>query len=240
MSRINVLDELTRLGGVHQGTGCLFVSTKTDFEDGAHRTLLDAYVNCEVLIPHGMIMASVAAQLVEPFCEGYIPTFDAVACAAVGDIVFGAMVQSYCCDMLEYDIKFAFVEKTDGEYSFERDGFKEALHGKRVLVLNDRISGGATTTAVIDAVEANGGVVVGVTCVSAPIGMSAESLNVSRFSALCRVDVTPTHVDDASDAMRKLPIALAPGHGFDFMDEGSLWSAGFVRKDTASGEWRTV
>lgn len=198
---------LEEYGGVFVDRGCLFVSTTGK--------LLTGYVNCEVVYPHYGVVRDLVRQLIEPFfqeVEGFV-------CPQTGDIV-----------LLEYATIMAnrsgrpttavWADKhDDNSYHIERNGYEEAIQGKKVVVLNDRISQGGTTKKVIAEARRLDCEILGVATIAGVSSATPAVLDVPELNALSIIDVQAFPVDEVPEDFQGLPICVDPalGHGADYM-----------------------
>ncbi len=191
--------------GVFLDQGCLFLSTTGK--------LLTGYVNCEVIYPHYDVTRDLVNQLINPFLE----RIDGFVSPATGDIVL-LEYTTFMANRLGYPTKAVWADKEGDNYRIARNGFPEAIAGKRVLILNDRISQGGTTTKVIAEARRNGAEVMGVATLADVTSVSAESLGVPELHALCTIDVQAFAYGDLPEELRGLPLCVDEplGHGFEF------------------------
>lgn len=219
---MDTLQTLVDHGGVFVDRGVLFVSTTGK--------LLDGYVNCEVIYPHFDVVDALTRDLIDPFLddvEGFI-------CPATGDIVL-AQYATNICNRLGKPTTAVWADKHgDGptsSYHIERNGYEPAIAGKRVVVLNDRISQGGTTLKVIAEAQRLGCDILGVATLAGVTGATPEFLGVPKVHALCTVDVRA--FDDTAIPVDcvGLPIVIddALGHGADYKEEHPDYPGGFIK-----------
>jgi orotate phosphoribosyltransferase len=215
---LDAREVLEQYNGVFLDRGCLFVSTTGK--------LLTGYVNCEVIYPHYSVVNDLVMQLIDPFMdevEGFI-------CPQTGDIV-----------LLEYATKMAnefgypttavWADKhSDNSYHVERNGFENAIRGKRVVVLNDRISQGGTTLKVVAEARRLDCEVLGVATLAGVSSAPADKLGVPRLHALSTIDVQAFSADAVPPEYEGWPIVAdeALGHGADYQKAHPDYEGGFV------------
>lgn len=218
---LDALQTLIEYDGVFTERNTLFVSTTGK--------LLNGYVNCEVAYPHFPVVDDLTRQLIEPFLdevEGFI-------CPATGDIVL-AQYATNIANSLGKPTTAVWADKrgsgADSSYHVERNGFEAAIAGKRVLVLNDRISQGGTTLKVIAEAERLGCDVLGVATLAGVSAATPEFLGVPRVHALCTVDVRAFPDTEIPEEYEGWPIAIddALGHGADYKVDHPDYAGGFV------------
>ena len=202
--------------GVFLDQGCLFLSTTNK--------LLTGYVNCEVIYPYDKPVRNLVSQLVAPFLD----RVQAYICPATGDIVLLREAVRQTNDHRQtYAVTGAWADKqSDNSYIVERNGFVPAVQGKRVVVLNDRISQGGTTLKVIAEARRLGCDVLGVATLAGVSGATAEFLDVPQVHALCTIDVKAYAYDELPEELRGMPLCVDPplGHGCEFEEKmGFPW-----------------
>lgn len=213
--------------GVFVNRDCLFVSTTGK--------LLTGYVNCEVIYPYYPIVRDLVGQLLDPFLdevEGFV-------CPAVGDIVLLQYATIMANELGRLTVA-AWADKHDeNTYRVERNGYGPAIRGKRVLVLNDRISNGGTTLKVIAAARAWDCEVVGVASLSSITAATAEMLGVPKAHTLAPIDVEAFMPDKIPAEFQGQPIAVDEplGHGYEWQHEHPDYPGGFIKLlGTAKGD----
>ncbi len=210
--------------GVFLDQDCLFVST-AEARPGVPK-LLTGYVNCEVIYPYYPVVQDLVQQLMEPF----VGTIDGFVCPATGDIVL-AQYATFIANLNGYKTVAVWADKTaDNDYRIERNGFVEAIRGKRVLVINDRISNGGTTLKVVAEARRHGSEVVGVASLSSITAATAEMLGVPRVHTLAPIDVKNFAADEIPEEYRGLPIVIDEplGHGAEFKEHHPDYDGGWV------------
>jgi len=216
---LDAQEVLTEYQGVFLNRGCLFVSTVWKF--------LSGYVNCEVIYPHYDVVNDLVAQLIDPFLdevEGFL-------CPSTGDIVL-AQYATIQANRAGRKTVAAWADKVEGNaYRVERNGFEQAIRGKKVVILNDRISQGGTTLKVIAEAIRLDCDILGVATLAGVSAASPEMLGVPRVHALSTIDVQAFEFDAVPPKFQGLPVAIdGPlGHGADFQVKYPDYAGGFVR-----------
>jgi orotate phosphoribosyltransferase len=216
---LDAREMLEEYSGVFLEQGCLFVSTTGKF--------LTGYVNCEVLFPHYKVMQPLVTQLVEPFlgeAEGFI-------CPQTGDI---ALLQyaNILANRRGHPATAVWADKhPDNSYHVERNGFEDAIRGRKVVVLNDRISQGGTTLKVVAEARRMDCEVLGVATLAGVTAATAEMLGVPRLHALSIIDVRAFAPDAVPPELEGLPIVAdeALGHGADYQKEHPEYPGSFIK-----------
>jgi orotate phosphoribosyltransferase len=206
--------------GVFVDRDCLFVSTTGK--------LLTGYVNCEVIYPYYDVVNDLVGQLIAPFLEAV----EGFVCPATGDIVL-AQYATRIANELGHPTTAVWADKhgSDNSYHIERNGFEAAIQGRRVLVLNDRISQGGTTRKVIAEARRLGCDVLGVATIAGVASITPGLLDVPKMYALSTINVVAFSPDEVPEEFRSLPIAVdkALGHGADYQTEHPDYEGGYVK-----------
>lgn len=215
-------DVLKKMGCVYSGH---FVGVSTKH--------LAGYCNIDPLIPHVREVGQLIQQLVENFKDDDV---EVVASPAIGAIPFAHWAAQHLMAGTDKDILGVWADKVSGsaerEFIFEREGFTKAVQGKRILILEDMVNQMASVKAMIKTVRAAGGTVVGVGCIAANKGATAEELNVPKFVKLTSVeyDVWTAEECPVSGLCAKAePIVIDIGHGDDYQKAHPDYSGGFVK-----------
>ena len=108
------------------------------------------YLQCALALQYPADTAKFGKAIAEHFVDKDIET---VASPAIGGLVIGYAVAA------ALNVRFIWTERQDGRMTLRR-GFS-VREGERILVVEDVITTGGSTRECIDALEANGGKVVG-------------------------------------------------------------------------------
>ena len=210
---------LEEYNGVFIDRDCLFVSTTGK--------LLTGYVNCEVIYPHFEVVYDLVVQLISP----YMGDVEGFVCPQTGDIVL-LEYATFIANLSGVPTKAVWADKhSDGNsYHIERNGYEESIRGKRVVILNDRISQGGTTKKVIAEARRLDCEVWAVATIAGVSSATAEMLDVPELNALSTIDVQSFSPDQIPEEFQGLPICVdkALGHGLDFKKENPDYKGGFI------------
>ncbi len=209
--------------------GCIFsghfvgVSTKH----------LSGYCNNDPLFPHVLLVSSLVKELVSSFADSEI---DTVASPAVGAIPLSVWGAYHLMDGKDKEVFGVWADKVseapEREFIFERDGFKAAVKGKKVLILEDFINQMVSIKAMIKTVREAGGEVVGVGCLETNRGVSAEALDVPKLVKLTSIEYDVwTEEDCAINGLcaKGEPIVEDIGHGDAFKKAHPDYKGGYVK-----------
>lgn len=219
---MNVKAELEKIGCIYSGH---FVGVS-----GKH---LAGYCNIDPLLPHVSLVKKLVKQMTDEFKDAGVET---VAAPAVGAIPFSHWGAHFLMEGTGTEIYGVWADKVSGSaeraFVFEREGFAEAVKGKKVLILEDIINQMASINAMIKTVTEAGGIIVGVGSVAANKGVSAEAMGVPKYVKLCSVEYDVWTPEDCSLnglCSQNKPIVEDIGHGDDFKKLNPNYKGGYIK-----------
>ena len=219
---MDVKQELKDIGCIYNGH---FVGVSTKH--------LAGYCNIDPLLPNVDLVKKYIKELVSNFKDDQIET---VISPAIGAIPFCHWGAHYLTEMTGNKVNAVWADKVKGsqtkEFAFEREGFKECVKGKRVILLEDMINQMATIKSVIKTVRKAGGTIIGVGAVAANKGVTAESLDIPKFVKLCSVEYDVWPAEECAKTglcSKNVPIVEDIGHGDDFKKVHPNYAGGYVK-----------
>jgi orotate phosphoribosyltransferase len=219
---MDVRKELENVGSIYTGH---FVGVSTKH--------LAGYCNIDPLLPHVTLVGKMIEMLIDEFKDVEI---DTVAAPAVGAIPFAHWGASHLKNKTGREIAGVWADKVSGapqrEFIFEREGFAQFVKGKKVLILEDMVNQMASIKAMIKTVTEAGGEVVGVGCIAANRGASAEELGIPKFVKLCSVEYDVWTAEDCPVnglCAKGEPICEDIGHGDDYKEAHPDYKGGYVK-----------
>lgn len=219
---MNAKKELEKVGCIYEGH---FVGVS-----GKH---LAGYCNIDPLLPHVNLVSKMIKTIVSEFQNAGVET---VVSPAVGAIPFSHWGAYHLSRLTKKDVKGVWADKVKSSekkaFAFERQGFLEAVKGKKVLILEDMINQMFSIKATIETVEKAGGKIVGVGCVAANRGVSATAMGVKKFVNLCSIqyDVwTPEECVKMGLCSRGVPIVEDIGHGDEYKKGHPKYKGGYIK-----------
>ena len=219
---MDVKKELKDIGCIYNGH---FVGVSTKH--------LAGYCNIDPLMPNVDLVKKYIKELVSNFKDDQI---DTVISPAIGAIPFCHWGAHYLSEMTGKKVRAVWADKVKGsktkEFAFEREGFKDCVKGKRVLILEDMINQMATIKSVIKTVRKAGGTIIGVGAVAANKGVTAEALDIPKFVKLCIVEYDVWTAEDCTKkglCSKNVPIVEDIGHGDDFKKDNPNYAGGYVK-----------
>ncbi len=219
---MNAKKELEKVGCIYEGH---FVGVS-----GKH---LAGYCNIDPLLPHVNLVSKMIKTIVSEFQKAGVET---VVSPAVGAIPFSHWGAYHLSKLTKKDVKGVWADKVKSSekkaFAFERQGFIEAVKGKKVLIVEDMINQMFSIKATIETVEKAGGKIVGIGCVAANKGVSAKAMNVKKFVNLCDIqyDVwTPEDCQKNGLCRKNIPIVEDIGHGDEYKKEHPKYKGGYIK-----------
>lgn len=209
--------DLARLGAILTGKHLVYKS-------GKHG---DAYVNYDPAFPHLSLVRSHCLQLLRP----YLGKFDTVVAPATGGIVLVTLCGAVAAEQ-GHNVQVVWADKHGDNFVFERDGFIQAIKGKRVLVVDDTMTNDnerGSVYKVCRLVEAHGGILVGVSLICNRCSGTAQNLGVPELHALMDVNFVAYEPDTCPLCEQQVPIVVDIGHGAAFEANNPDYTGGYVK-----------
>ncbi|MDB5164271.1 MAG: hypothetical protein JWS12_889 [Candidatus Saccharibacteria bacterium] len=198
--------------------GCLFLNTGNQFigNSGMHLT---GYCNVDPLLPHIRRLQEITWMMVEPFADEGV---EAVLHAAVGAIPLGTLATEQLIDTTGIDVTSVFADKKEPEgQELSRNGFFEALVGRRVLILDGMVNTQFTYQQLLGIAMEADCEVVGMTAIAANLGVNQKSLGVPKFRKLSKAYYEAWDKEDClrnGPCAKGMPIVVDKplGHGYAY------------------------
>lgn len=220
---MDVRAELEKVGAIYSAH---FVGTS-----GKH---LSGYCNNDPLMPHATLVSEFTKELVSSFKDDGVET---VASPAVGAIPLSQWGAYHLSDMTKKEVLGVWADKaktTDGSraFVFEREGYLKAVKGKRVLILEDFVNTMYSMHAMVKAVREAGGEIIGIGCLEANKGVSAEAMDVPKFVKLTTIAYDAWTAEECLKVglcSKNVPIVLDIGHGDDYQKLHPDYPGGYTK-----------
>lgn len=217
---MNARKELEKIGCIYSGH---FVGVS-----GKH---LAGYCNIDPLLPHVSLVSKMIKILVSEFKNAKV---DTVVSPAVGAIPFSHWGAYHASKIQKKDVLGVWADKVKGSekkaFAFERQGFTEAVRGKKILILEDMINQMFSIKATIETVQKAGGKIIGVGSIAANKGVSAKAMGVPKFVNLCDIHYetwTPEDCKQSGLCSKNVPIVEDIGHGDEFKKQNPKYKGGY-------------
>lgn len=210
----DILGELERVEAIYLGQHFVYKS-------GKHGP---GYINMDPLFPHVQLVAKMCGELAGAFLE----EFDTVAAPAVGGIELSLLTALAHHNRTGRPTAGVWADKVDGGFAFERAGFVDHLHHKRVLVVEDLLTTGGSVAQVCRLVESHGGVVIGVGAICNRGSVTDRDLEVPHLHALSAVNFQAVDEDECPDCAAEKPIVADIGHGDKYRQDHPDYAGGYI------------
>lgn len=203
---------LNMVGALVQGSHIVYTS-------GRHG---GTYFNKDALYPH--------MNYIKWFCEGMAKNYagaiiDAVVGPELGGIILSQHVAHYLANAAGRDVLSLYAEKrrdAAGGFHLTR-GYDELVRGKKVLIVEDVLTTGASVRNVVAAVRECDGIVVGVAALCNRGKVTAEMLgDVPRLFSLLELDFESYAEEDCPLCRDNVPINTKVGKGREYLAKKSL------------------
>lgn len=126
-------------------------------------------------------------------------------------------------------VNAAWADKNGQDFALERSRFAAVVRCRRVLVVEDIITTGASAVKTIAAVQAAGGNVVGVACmVNRTKKVTADSLNVPELCVAWQLDIPSFSPENCPLCAEGRPIVTNIGHGKEFSVANPEYIGGYT------------
>ena len=202
----DVLRILKKAGAILEGH---FIGTS-----GRHLSL---YINKDAWLPHTELVSEICAMLA---ARNKDKSIDIVAGPALGGIPLSQWTADHLSNITGKKVLSVFTEKTaDGRQALKR-GYDALVKGKRILVVEDTLTTGASVKNTIDAVSAAGGNVVSLSVIinRDPARITEETFGIPFF-ALADIPSESYAESEVPEWLRKIPITTKVGHGAQYIRE---------------------
>lgn len=213
---MNILEELEKVRSVY--TNKHFV-----YSSGKHGS---GYINMDPLFVQTELGREIGRLLGD---QASGDKFDTVAGPATGGIILAQWTAS-AFSTQDHPVATVWADKVgDGQFDFERSGFKEQIKGKKVLVVEDLLTTGGSVEKVCRLVESYGGDLVGVSVICNRGSVTADDLKVPRLEALAEVRFEAQDPENCDLCAQSVPIVEDLGHGDDFKKEHPDYQGGYQK-----------
>jgi orotate phosphoribosyltransferase len=204
-------------------------------EDGGHFVgisgkHLSGYCNIDPALPDVNFIKTLTRQLVEPFAKARVET---VLVPAIGAIPLAAWGPHFLQELTGDTVAGVWADKVKPRgFVLERNGFEDAVAGKRVLILEDIVNQMFSVKELIRMTRELNGEVVGVGALVANGTASAEKMGIDHFERMCEFNYDAWEPADCELCAKHVPIVTDPalGHGSEFQEQHPDYPGGFVNR----------
>ncbi|MBI4138895.1 phosphoribosyltransferase [Candidatus Uhrbacteria bacterium] len=207
MDEREVLQALATVGAVIRDSHLVYAS-------GKHGS---AYVNKDAVYPYPVLTSRLCRVIAERFAGDRV---DAVIAPAIGGVILSQWTAFHLSQMFGNTVFGVYAEKSDagvGLFSIRR-GYDRLISGKRVLVVEDVLTTGASAKGVVREVRSIGGDVVGVGALCNRGGITKQDLGeVPALFALVNVTLDAWEESECPLCAERVPINTDVGYGKSFL-----------------------
>ncbi|MCU0493402.1 MAG: phosphoribosyltransferase [Chloroflexaceae bacterium] len=194
--------------------GAIITNSHVVYTSGRHGS---SYVNKDALYPHTAETSAICARIAAHFRESGVAV---VAGPTVGGVILAQWVAHHLSTLTGREVLAVYAEEetVDGEKRrVFRRGYNELLPGRHVLVVEDILTTGGSARQVVAAVEASGGIVVGVGALCNRGGVSAATLGAPELLALAEVPLESWAEEECPLCAAGVPVNTRVGKGAAFL-----------------------
>lgn len=199
-------------------TGAIVINDHFVYTSGKHGSV---FIRKDKLYPHTHLTSKVCKMIAQQVQKLHI---EVVVGPSVGAIILSQWVAYHLSNLTKKEVLSVFTEKDyDDKQIYDRPqvfkrGYDRLVKGKRVLVVEDLTTTGASVKKVVERVKEAKGKVVGV-CVLLnrnPKGVNRKLMGVP-FSALSIFEADAYDAKDCPLCKNHVPINTTVGHGKEFL-----------------------
>lgn len=203
----NVLATLERYGAVITDSHIVYTS-------GKHGS---AYINKDAVYPYPHIISHLCELIAEYFASYHVEV-EIVVAPAVGGVILSNRIAEHLYSLTNFRVLGVYAEKSeDNETFIIKRGYDKLIPGRRVLVVEDVLTGGSVKK-VVEAVRNLGGEVVGVGAICNRGGVKPEDIgNVPKLFSLVNVNLDAWDEAECPLCKQGVPINTEVGRGREYL-----------------------
>ena len=195
--------------------GALIRDSHLVYTSGRHGS---AYVNKDAIYPHTESTSRIAGLMAKSFAAQSV---EVVVGPALGGIILSQWVAYHISKLMGREILGVYSEKNaDNQFELRR-GYDKLVKGKRALIVEDVITTGGSVRNCIEAVQAAGGIPIGISALCNRGKISANDLGIQKLESLVELDFQSWEADECPLCQKKVPINTNVGKGKDFLAQQS-------------------
>lgn len=209
-------------------TDAIIEKSHLHLKSGRHAEI---YIDCDPLFAQSWRMRHFYMKWAGDWLHGVSSTArpEVVAGPAIGGVYLAGGFAQFLFDSNFTNIGAVWADKHGDDFALERAGFQRAVRGRRVLVVEDVITTGGSTKKTIAAVQAAGGIVIGVACmVNRTRAVTHDVLDVQRLTTCWQLDVPSYAMEDCPFCAEQRPMVTNLAHGDVFLAEFPNYAGGFT------------
>jgi orotate phosphoribosyltransferase len=194
-------DTLVKLKAIITNDHILYTSGKHGAE----------YVNKDALYPHTEEVSRLCEIMANAFLKDKV---DVVVAPAVGGIVLTQWIAHHLTIKYGKQVLAVYAEKqSNGEFDFKR-GYGKHIEGKNILVAEDVLNTGGSAKKVVELVQDNLGIVIGLAVIANRGGVKPDEVgHVPKIFSLVDIDFKAYDPSDCPLCKKGIPLSMEYGKG---------------------------
>ncbi|MFP5262388.1 MAG: phosphoribosyltransferase family protein [Blastocatellia bacterium] len=190
--------------------------THVVYTSGKHGS---TYINKDAIYPNTRAVSSLCQEIAAQFTKDAI---EIVAAPAIGGVILSQWV-AYHLSTKGHIVLAIYAEKGEqGSFIFRR-GYDQLLKDKRVLIVEDVLTTGASLKEVIQAVRINGGIVIGAAALCNRGDVTIDQVgNPPKLCSLLELSLDTWDEDGCPLCNKGVPINIDVGKGREFIIQKGL------------------
>ena len=141
---------------------------------------------------------------------------EAVVGPAIGGVILAQWTALHLGRIQKREVTALYAEKENGGFVLKR-GYDRLVAGKKVLIVEDIVTTGASIKKVIEAVKDNGGDVVGAVALCRRGPITAFDIGAPRVAYLATVSFETYEENECPLCARGVPVNTSVGKGAEFL-----------------------
>ncbi len=169
------------------------------------------YVNKDAIYPRTEAVSRLCEIIAEQFIKDQV---DVVLAPAVGGVVLTQWTAYHLQKKTGKEVLAAYAEKqSDGEFALKR-GYGALVEGKNILVVEDILNTGGSAKKVVELVQDNLGIIVGLAVICNRGGVKPDDVGyVPRIFSLVDIDFKAFDAADCPLCKKGIPLSMEYGKG---------------------------
>lgn len=178
----------------------------------------DTYINKDALYPNISAVSRLCKELAVRMYTG--STINTVIGPAMGGVILSQWVAYHLTVIQGFEAAAIYAEKSPSDHTFVvRPSFYEHIRGKRILVVEDQLTTGASAAQVVQAVRKKGGNVIGLGALWNRGGVTENAVGgVPAIKSVIHKRFESWSEDDCPLCLCKSTVNTKFGHGQEFIN----------------------
>ncbi len=187
------------------------------FTSGLHA---NTYINKDAIYPHAKDVNKLCRAMAEKFKDDNV---EVVIGPAVGAVILSTWTAYNMSEISGREVFGVFADKDGADGFVIRRGYDKLIVGKRVLIVEDLTTTGASMRKVVEAARAAGAEVVGAIAIANRGEVTREAAgNPARFEALVNIHLEQWPEAECELCKRNIPVNVDVGHGREYLESRGM------------------